>query len=170
MSRMPAPDPGRTLPARHRGSAPPTPNPRRAGQHVQRYTEQFALSVRAGARVDRSTGTAIGFPVVSSGHSTHTDPRQRTAQRAGRSILGTRSEPQLQGSDMLRRVVCYAACLYLLFAAFGRFVEAMGVVRCGCSPDCWCQRPVLNIFGWVSPLGHQPTQTVNTFEQGRTLG
>jgi hypothetical protein len=25
----------------------------------------------------------------------------------------------------------------------------MGVVECGCKPDCWCKRAGLNLFRWV---------------------
>ena len=45
--------------------------------------------------------------------------------------------------------------LYLLFAVIGRFVERMGAVRCDCSPDCWCKRPILSTFRWVFPRGHK---------------
>lgn len=48
--------------------------------------------------------------------------------------------------------------LYLLFAVIGRFVEGMGAATCGCSPDCWCQRPGLSAFRWVFPYGHRPAE------------
>ena len=53
-------------------------------------------------------------------------------------------------------VIGDAAAVFLLFDVIGRFVEAMGAVRCGCSPACWCHRPFLSMFGWVFPYGHQP--------------
>lgn len=56
----------------------------------------------------------------------------------------------------MRRAVAWALGLYLLFAVIGRFVEGMGAVECGCSDDCWCQRPVLSTFRWVFPWGHRP--------------
>lgn len=56
----------------------------------------------------------------------------------------------------MRRVLIGGASVYLLFAAIGRFVEAMGAVRCGCAPTCWCHQPVLSTFRWVFPVGHQP--------------
>lgn len=62
-------------------------------------------------------------------------------------------------SDVLRRVVGSAAGLYLLFAVIGRFVEAMGAARCGCSADCWCHRPVLSVFRWILPFGLSPAGT-----------
>jgi hypothetical protein len=40
---------------------------------------------------------------------------------------------------------------YLLFAVIGRFVEGMGAVECGCSVDCWCQRPVLSLLSLGVP-------------------
>jgi len=54
----------------------------------------------------------------------------------------------------MRRVVLSVLGLYLLFAIIGRFVEGMGAVECGCSPDCWCKRPVLSTFRWVFPYKH----------------
>ena len=55
---------------------------------------------------------------------------------------------------MVTRVVGGLLGLYLLFALIGRFVEAMGAVRCGCAADCWCHRRVLSTFRWVFPWGH----------------
>jgi hypothetical protein len=40
----------------------------------------------------------------------------------------------------------------LLFAVFGRLVEALGAVRCDCTNDCRCQKPALAVFSWVFPL------------------
>ena len=53
-----------------------------------------------------------------------------------------------------KRLAARLLALYLLFAVVGRFVERMGAVRCDCSPDCWCKRPVLSTFRWVFPRGH----------------
>ena len=53
----------------------------------------------------------------------------------------------------MKRAVRSVVGLYLLFAVIGRFVEGMGAVRCGCSEDCWCKRPVLSTFRWVFPWG-----------------
>jgi hypothetical protein len=55
---------------------------------------------------------------------------------------------------MVTRAVRGLLGLYLLFALIGRFVEAMGAVRCGCAADCWCHRPVLSTLRWVFPWGH----------------
>jgi hypothetical protein len=55
----------------------------------------------------------------------------------------------------MRRVVLAALGLYVLFAIIGRFVEGMGAVQCGCSPSCWCKRPVLSTFRWVFPFKHR---------------
>ena len=54
----------------------------------------------------------------------------------------------------MRRVVLSVLGLYVLFAVIGRFVEGMGAVECGCSPRCWCKRPVLSTFRWVFPYKH----------------
>jgi hypothetical protein len=55
----------------------------------------------------------------------------------------------------VKRVVLWAASLYLLFAVIGRFVEGMGAARCGCDASCWCKTPGLSTFRWVFPFGHK---------------
>lgn len=57
----------------------------------------------------------------------------------------------------MKRAVTWGLGLYLLCALIGRFVEGVGVVRCGCAADCWCRRPGLSAFRWVFPYGHQPS-------------
>lgn len=56
---------------------------------------------------------------------------------------------------MMRKLAVCLLGVYVLFAVIGRFVEAMGAVRCGCASDCWCHRPVLSTFRWVFPWGHR---------------
>lgn len=67
-----------------------------------------------------------------------------------------RREAHFQGRTlkMVRRVAVGVAGLYLLFAAVGRFVEGMGAVQCGCTPACWCKRPILSTFRWTFPWAH----------------
>ncbi|MEP6893700.1 MAG: hypothetical protein ABI927_07965 [Gaiellaceae bacterium] len=55
----------------------------------------------------------------------------------------------------MKHLLLRGLSLYFLFAIIGRFVEGMGSAECGCSPDCWCQRPVLSTFRWVFPFRHQ---------------
>jgi hypothetical protein len=54
----------------------------------------------------------------------------------------------------MKRILLRLASVYLLFAAIGRFVEGQGAVRCSCSDECWCRKPVLSAFRWVAPFGH----------------
>lgn len=54
----------------------------------------------------------------------------------------------------MKRSVVALACLYLLFAIIGRFVERMGAVHCACADGCWCRRPILSAFRWVFPWRH----------------
>lgn len=55
----------------------------------------------------------------------------------------------------MQRLMVRVLGLYLLFAAIGRYVEAMGAVRCNCDDRCWCHRPGLSTFRWVFPFGHR---------------
>jgi hypothetical protein len=34
--------------------------------------------------------------------------------------------------------------------------------RAGCSPRCWCKRPILSTFRWVFPFKHTPADTPAT--------
>jgi len=56
---------------------------------------------------------------------------------------------------IVRSLLVRSLGLYLLFAVIGRFVERIGAVEFGCSPDCWCKSPVLSMFRWVFPRGHR---------------
>ena len=53
----------------------------------------------------------------------------------------------------VRRFLLLAVALYLLSAVVTRMAEAGGVDRliCGCEPECWCKRPGLTMFRWVTP-------------------
>lgn len=65
--------------------------------------------------------------------------------------------PRVHGDAYLgcmSRILRSVVGLYVLFALIGRFVEAMGAVRCGCATTCWCHRPGLSAFRWVFPVGH----------------
>ena len=55
----------------------------------------------------------------------------------------------------MRRVALGMMALYAVAAATGRLLEAVGISRCGCARDCWCQRPGLSNFRWVFPWGHR---------------
>lgn len=55
----------------------------------------------------------------------------------------------------MKRIVIRLLAVYLLLAVVGRYVERLGAVTCGCSADCWCQRPGLSMFRWVIPYGHR---------------
>ena len=55
----------------------------------------------------------------------------------------------------MRRFLIAAISLFLLSAVVTRVAEATGVERirlsCGCEPECWCKRPSLTLFRWVTP-------------------
>lgn len=43
---------------------------------------------------------------------------------------------------------------FVLFALIGHYMERLGVLRCGCSSQCWCHTPGPSLFRWVVPYGH----------------
>jgi hypothetical protein len=52
----------------------------------------------------------------------------------------------------MRRILVGAVVVYLLAAVITTLDEASGVGKqCGCEPDCWCKRPGLRLFRWVTP-------------------
>lgn len=54
----------------------------------------------------------------------------------------------------MKRTLLGVLTTYVLFALIGRFVEAMGAVRCECASTCWCKKPGLSLFRWTLPVGH----------------
>ncbi len=53
----------------------------------------------------------------------------------------------------MKRLLSGIIGLYLVVAALTRAAEAVGLGPnlCGCEPDCWCKRPGLTVFRWVTP-------------------
>ena len=55
----------------------------------------------------------------------------------------------------MRRILLTAVAAVLLLAAGTRAADALGVggvrLRCGCVETCWCKRPRLTVFRWVTP-------------------
>jgi hypothetical protein len=55
----------------------------------------------------------------------------------------------------MRRIFLGAVAAVLLLAVGTRAADALGVggvrLRCGCVETCWCQRPGLTVFRWVTP-------------------
>jgi hypothetical protein len=45
--------------------------------------------------------------------------------------------------------------VFLLAAVISRTAEATGFggprLRCTCDDSCWCKRPVITVFRWVTP-------------------
>jgi hypothetical protein len=56
---------------------------------------------------------------------------------------------------LMRRILLGAVAAVLLLAAGTRAADALGVggirLRCGCVETCWCKRPSLTVFRWVTP-------------------
>lgn len=57
--------------------------------------------------------------------------------------------------SIVRRVLVKGAVALLLLAVATRTADALRVggsrLRCGCTESCWCKRPGLTIFRWVTP-------------------
>jgi hypothetical protein len=54
----------------------------------------------------------------------------------------------------MRRILVSLIGVYVLLAVGTRAVEALGVggrFQCGCPDSCWCKRPGLTVFRWVTP-------------------
>lgn len=53
----------------------------------------------------------------------------------------------------MKKVITSLILGYVMLAVLPRG-EAAGLLACDCYPDCWCQKPGLNIFRWVFPRYH----------------
>jgi hypothetical protein len=52
----------------------------------------------------------------------------------------------------VKRIVLGIVGVYLLAAIVTTLLERSGVWRrCGCEPECWCKKPGLSLFRWVTP-------------------
>jgi hypothetical protein len=53
----------------------------------------------------------------------------------------------------MRRPIRILTTGVLLAALSTLILERAGVdrFRCACSPDCWCKKPGLNLFRWITP-------------------
>jgi hypothetical protein len=55
----------------------------------------------------------------------------------------------------MRRILLGGIAAVLLLAVGTRAADALGIggprLRCGCTETCWCQRPGLTVFRWVTP-------------------
>jgi hypothetical protein len=69
----------------------------------------------------------------------------------------------------VRRKLLILVGLYLLAAVCTWTAEALGLggegsrIRCACDDSCWCKRPGLALFRWVTPapwhhIGHTPEE------------
>jgi hypothetical protein len=70
----------------------------------------------------------------------------------------------------VRRKLMIVAGLYLLAAVGTWMAEALGLggegsrLHCACDESCWCKRPGLALFRWVTPgpwhrIGHTQPET-----------
>jgi len=66
-------------------------------------------------------------------------------------------EEQTPAPSGMRRILLRSAMAYLLLAVSARAADALGVggvrFHCGCDESCWCKRPSLTLFRWVTPRG-----------------
>jgi hypothetical protein len=72
-----------------------------------------------------------------------------------RPLAGSRLGPLTVGkySSPMRRIILRMVGLYVLAGIVTTAAEVTGALgrTCGCVPDCWCKRPGLNLFRWVTP-------------------
>jgi len=53
----------------------------------------------------------------------------------------------------MKRLLLVLIALYVVAAVLTRAAEASGTWpgECGCHADCWCKKPGLTLFRWVTP-------------------
>jgi hypothetical protein len=64
--------------------------------------------------------------------------------------------------DLVNRLLFALAIGYVVLALVSRAKEAAGLLTCDCYPDCWCRRPGLSLFRWVSPRFHHNCFTISS--------
>ena len=92
-------------------------------------------------------------------------PQNPTAAEPDGSGVGLgRGHPRLAAVDPrgglaklagMRRILLGGVAGVLLLAVGTRAADALGIggprLRCGCTETCWCKRPGLTVFRWVTP-------------------
>jgi hypothetical protein len=55
-------------------------------------------------------------------------------------------------SDVVRRrLVTFGLLSVVAAAVYGHLMEMAGRVACACEPSCWCKKPGISLFRWVTP-------------------
>lgn len=123
----------------------------------------FALSCHTWTTIVRwrpSASAAIVTQLVTrlrAGRAGHWSPqpssvRGSSALRCLRAVDSRRGVARLA---LVRRILLGAVAVVLLLAVGTRAADALGVggvrLRCGCVETCWCKRPGLTVFRWVTP-------------------
>jgi hypothetical protein len=52
-----------------------------------------------------------------------------------------------------RRLITFGLLSVLAAAVWGLMLEKAGKMSCACEPSCWCKKPGLSLFRWVTPNG-----------------
>jgi hypothetical protein len=80
---------------------------------------------------------------------------QLVTQAAHRCLVAVDSCHGVAKLPLMRRILLGAAAAVLLLAVGTRAADELGVggvrLRCGCVETCWCKRPGLTVFRWVTP-------------------
>jgi hypothetical protein len=80
---------------------------------------------------------------------------QLVTQAAHRCLVAADSCRGVAKLPLMRRILLGAVAAFLLLAVGTRAADALGVggvrLRCGCVETCWCKRPGLTVFRWVTP-------------------
>ena len=92
----------------------------------------------------------------------HRQPGRWSLQSS--SVRGSSAHPRLAAVDPrgglaklagMRRILLGGVAGVLLLAVGTRAADALGIggprLRCGCTETCWCKRPGLTVFRWVTP-------------------
>jgi hypothetical protein len=110
--------------------------------------------IKTGLVLTPATGRVSAAKLAAlSGHR-----RVNPARRCERA-LATAAKAQFERSGTtlcrVRRIVLIGAVSYLFLAVGTRVADALGVggvrLHCACRESCWCKRPSLTVFRWVTP-------------------
>lgn len=129
--------------------------------HCARSGGAFATGSRRLFRTRASYGTVKDHaPSEDLGALTRTPSGVRLTERRHTSESGTvyaTSGSFGQAPDYalpVRPILLASAAAYVLLAVGTRVADALGVggrLQCACRESCWCKRPSLTVFRWVTP-------------------
>ncbi len=66
-------------------------------------------------------------------------------------MLGRRGPAPEKEEAVIGKLARILGAGVVITGLVGLALERAGLRSCGCYPECWCKRPGLNLFRWITP-------------------